>query len=147
MKVILKQDHTTLGKKGEVVSVKDGYAMNFLIPNHVAMKANASNTRVYEELKRQQSKKIAKEIADTEQLATEISKLTLEVKMKAGEDAHTYGSVSAQILSDALAEKGFKVDKKHIELEEPIRELGIFTVQVKLNNNVKTSFNVSVIQE
>jgi len=67
--------------------------------------------------------------------------------MKAGEDAHTYGSVNSQILAEALAEKGFKVDKKQIELEEPIKELGIFTIQVKLNNNVKTSFNVSVIQE
>jgi len=58
MKVILKKDHSELGKRGEVVSVKDGYAMNFLIPNHIAMKANESNTRVYEELKRQQAKKI-----------------------------------------------------------------------------------------
>jgi large subunit ribosomal protein L9 len=147
MKVILKKDHSELGKKGEVVSVKDGYAMNFLIPNHIAMKANEGNMRVYDELKRQQAKKIAKEIADTEQLGSELAKLTLEIKMKAGEDAHTYGSVNSQILSEALGEKGFKVDKKQIELEEPIKELGIFTIQVKLNNNVKTSFNVSVIQE
>lgn len=147
MKVILKQDHSTLGKIGEIVSVKDGYAMNFLIPNHIAMKASSSNTRVFEELKKQGAKKTAKAVADAEQLAAEISKLTLEIKMKAGEDSKTYGSVNAQVISEALEQKGFKVDKKHIELEHPIKELGIFTVNIKLINDVKTSFNVSVIPE
>lgn len=147
MKVILKQDHDTLGKNGEIVSVKDGYAMNFLIPNHIAMKASKSNIIVYEELKKQKSKKTAKELADTEQLASELAKLTLEIKMKAGDDSKTYGSVTPQIISEALDAHGFKVDKKHIELDEPIKELGIFTVNVKLNNNVRTTFNVSVVAE
>ena len=147
MKVILKQDHDTLGKNGEIVTVKDGYAMNFLIPNHIAMKASKSNIIVYEELKKQKAKKTAKEIADTEQLASELAKLTLEIKMKTGDDSKTYGSVTPQIISEALDSQGFKVDKKHIELDEPIKELGIFTVNVKLNNNVRTTFNVSVVAE
>ena len=87
MKVILKQDFSTLGKTGEIVTVKDGYAMNFLIPNHIAMKASDSNIIVYEEINKQRAKKIAKEIADAELLASEIAKQTLEIKMKAGEDA------------------------------------------------------------
>lgn len=147
MKVILRQDHSSLGKTGEIVSVKDGYAMNFLIPNHIAMRATESNMRVYEELKKQRAKKIAQEIADAEQLAKELEKLTLEIKMKAGEDNTTYGSVNAHIISDSLGKQGFKVDKKHIELDEPIKELGIFTVNVKLNNNVKSVLKVSVISE
>ncbi len=147
MKVILKQDYSSLGKTGEIVSVKDGYAMNFLIPNHIAMKASDSNMRVYEELKRQRAKKTAKEIADSEQLAKELEKLELEIKMKAGEDNKTYGSVNAHIISDALAVKGFNVDRKHIELEEPIKETGIFTVNIKLPNNVKTILKVSVVPE
>jgi large subunit ribosomal protein L9 len=147
MKVILKQDHSTLGKTGEIVSVRDGYAMNYLIPNHIAMKASGSNLIVYEELKRQRAKKVAKEIADVEQQAGELGKFTLEIKMKSGEDDKIYGSVNAHVISEALETKGFKIDKKQIELEEPIRELGIFTVDVKLNNNVKSILKVSVVTE
>jgi large subunit ribosomal protein L9 len=147
MKVILKQDHPALGKTGEIISVKDGYAMNFLIPNHLAMKASDSNVIVYEELKKQRAKKVAKEISDVEQLAAELGKFTLEIKMKSGEDDKIYGSVNAHVISEALETKGFKIDKKQIELEEPIRELGIFTVDVKLNNNVKSILKVSVVTE
>ena len=147
MKVILKQDHSSLGKMGEIVSVKDGYAMNYLIPNHVAMKASDSNLRVYEELKKQRAKKIAQELTDAQQLASELEKFTLEIKMKAGEEDKTYGSVTANIISEALDAKGFKIDKKQIELTEPIKELGIFTVDVKLNSNVKSILKVSVVPE
>jgi large subunit ribosomal protein L9 len=147
MKVILKQDHEKLGKIGDSLTVKDGYAMNFLIPNNIAMKATESNLRVLEELKKQKAKKVQKEIADAETLAAELGKLTLEIKVKAGEEDKIYGSVNSQMISDKLAESGFNVDKKHVMLEEPIKELGIFTVELKLNNNVKSTIKVHVDKE
>jgi len=147
MKVILKQDFEKLGKIGDSVSVKDGYAMNFLIPNHIAMKATESNLRVLDELKKQKESKLKKEIAEAEKHAADLGKLTLEIKANAGEDEKIFGSVTAQIISETLIQKGFSIDKKNILLEEPIKKLGIFTVDVKLHNNVKTSIKVWVIKD
>jgi large subunit ribosomal protein L9 len=147
MKVILKQDYEKLGKLGDAVTVKDGYAMNYLIPNNIAMKANEGNLRVLEQLKKQHEVKIKKEIANSELLAAELQKLTLDIKVKAGEENRIYGSVTSQMISEKLDEMGFKVDKKHIALEEPIKELGIFTVDIKLNNNVNSSIKINVERE
>lgn len=147
MKVILKQDYDKLGKAGEAVSVKDGYAMNYLIPNHIAVKATASNLRTLDELKKQRAKKVAKEIEDIQQLAGAISAEALVIKAKADEEDKLFGSVSAQIISEALHEKGFTVDKKHIVLEEPIKHVGEFTVDVKLPNNISTQLKVQVEKE
>jgi large subunit ribosomal protein L9 len=147
MKVILKQDYEKLGRVGDTVNVKDGYAMNFLIPHNIAMKATSSNLKVLEELKARREIKLNKETTDARTLAAELEKLTLEIKMKAGEEDRTFGSVTSQLISDALAEKGFKVDKKFIHLEEPIKHLGIFTVDIKLVNNVKSSVKVWVVKD
>lgn len=147
MKVILKQDHEKLGKIGDTVNVKDGYAMNFLIPNHIAMAANKGNLRVLEEIKKQKESKQKKEISEAEKLAAELGKLTLEVKMKAGEDDKIFGSVTPQIISEGLSEKGFSIDKKHIEIPEPIKHLGIFGAEVNLSNNVRATLKVWVVKE
>ena len=117
MKVILKQDHEKLGKTGEAINVKDGFAMNYLIPNHIVMRATDSNLRTLDELKKQKAKKTAKEITDAQTLASELEKLTLEIKAKAGDDDKLFGSVTAQNISEAIAEKGFTVDKKNILLQ------------------------------
>lgn len=147
MKVILKQDYEKLGKIGEAVNVKDGYAVNFLFPNNIAMRATEGNLKVLEGLKKQHAVKLAKETADAEQLAGLLVNTTLEIKVKTSDDEKIYGSVNPQIISEALAEKGFNLDKKHIILEEPIKQLGIYTVDVKLTNNVKTTVNVSIVKE
>jgi large subunit ribosomal protein L9 len=147
MKVILKQDYEKLGKTGDTITVKDGYALNFLIPNRIALKATGGNLKVLEEIKKQRENKVEKETLEAEALASELAKQTLEIKMNAGDDEKIFGSVSAQIISEALAQKGFNVDKKYIILEEPIKKLGIFTVEIKLNNNVKTSIKVWVIKD
>jgi large subunit ribosomal protein L9 len=147
MKVILKQDNDKLGKTGDTVTVKDGYALNYLIPNNIAMKATKGNLKVLEELKKQREKKMRQEITDAETLAAELEKLTLEIKAKSGEDEKIFGSVTPQIISESLSQKGFNVDKKHIILEEPIKKLGIFTVEIKLNNNVKTNIKVWVVKD
>jgi large subunit ribosomal protein L9 len=147
MKVILKQDYEKLGKIGDAVNVKDGYAVNYLFPNNIAMRATEGNLKVLEGLKKQHAVKIAKETADAQQLAGLLEQLTLDIKAKASDDENIYGSVNAQIISEALAEKGYNVDKKHIILEEPIKQLGIYTVDVKLSNSVKTTLKVSIVKE
>jgi large subunit ribosomal protein L9 len=147
MKVILKKDFETLGKIGDSVNVKDGYAMNFLIPNNIAMKATESNLRVLEEIKKNRELKLKKETTDAEKLAGQLGSLTLEIKAKAGDDDKIYGSVTAQIISDTLNEKGYKIEKKQIELEEPIKQIGIFPVNVKLTSNVKASLKVWIVKE
>ncbi len=147
MKVILKQDNDKLGKTGDTITVKDGYALNFLIPNNIAMRATTGNLKVLDEIKNQRENKLKKEIAEAEKISAELGKITLEIKANAGEDEKIFGSITAQIISEALAEKGYNIDKKNIELEEPIKKLGIFTVEVKLHNNVKTSIKVWVVKD
>jgi large subunit ribosomal protein L9 len=111
------------------------------------MKATESNLRVLDEIKKQKESKLKKEIAEAEKHAAELGKLTLEIKANAGEDEKIFGSVTAQIISETLIQKGFNIDKKNILLEEPIKKLGIFTVDVKLHNNVKTSIKVWVVKD
>jgi len=147
MKVILKQDYETLGKIGDSVNVKDGYAMNYLIPNNIAMRATESNLKVLAEIKKKRELKLKKDTADAEKFAGDLGNLTLEIKAKAGDDDRIYGSVNAQIISEALNEKGYKIDKKQIELEEPIKQIGIFPVNIKLTSSVKASLKVWIVKE
>jgi large subunit ribosomal protein L9 len=147
MKIILKQDHEKLGKTGDIVNVKDGFAMNFLIPNGVAMKATESNMKVLEEIKKLQAKKLEKEIEEAQKLAGELSGVQLEIKAKAADEIKLFGSVTNGTIAEALIHKGFKIDKKNILLEEPIKEIGQRTVDIKLAGNVMAQINVSVIRD
>ncbi|MCI0449914.1 MAG: 50S ribosomal protein L9 [Chlorobi bacterium] len=147
MKIILKQDHEKLGKTGDVLNVKDGYAMNYLLPNSIAMKANDSNMKVLEEIKKLQAKKLDKEIAEAQKIAAELSTVSLEIKAKAADELKLFGSVTSGTIAESLMHKGFKIDKKNILLEEPIKEIGTKTVAVKLAGNVTAQISVSVIKE
>ena len=147
MKIILKQDHEKLGKTGEVVNVKDGFAMNYLIPNGVAMKATGSNMKVLDEIKKQQAKKLEKEIAESQKLAVELSGVQLEIKAKAADDIKLFGSVTSGTIAEALIHKGYTIDKRNILLEEPIKEIGSRTVDIKLAGNVMAHISVTVTKD
>jgi len=148
MKVILKQDNENLGKTGEVVNVKDGFAMNYLIPNGVAMKANSSNMKVLDEIKKQQAKKLEKITAESQKLAGELAGIgELEIKAKAADDIKLFGSVTSGTIAEALIHKGFTIDKRNILLEEPIKEIGKKEVEIRLAGNVMAKINVSVIKD
>ncbi|MBZ0201753.1 MAG: 50S ribosomal protein L9 [Ignavibacteria bacterium] len=147
MKIILKKDHDKLGNTGEVVNVKDGFAMNYLIPNGVAMKATGSNMKVLDEIKKQQAKKLEKEIAEAQKLAGELAGVELEIKAKAADDIKLFGSVTNGTIAEALIHKGFTIDKRNVLLEEPIKELGSRTVDIKLAGNVMAKINVTVIKD
>lgn len=147
MKVILKKEHEKLGNLGDIINVKDGYAMNYLIPRGIAVKATGGSMKILDEIKKQRENRIKKEAKETENLAAELERTQVTIKVKAGEDDKIFGSVTVQMIADALAEKGYNVDKKFIALEEPIKHLGIYTVNLVFNNNVRTSLKVWVVKE
>ena len=147
MKVILRKDHEKLGSTGSVVDVTDGYARNYLIPKNLAFAASAGSMRALEEEKKQASMRTNKELKAGEHLAAELEKISITLQMKVGEDEKLFGSVTAQMIADALKEKGMDLDKRTIELEEPIKALGIYTVNVKLHASVTGKVKVWVVRE
>lgn len=147
MKVILRQDFETLGKVGDVVDVKDGYARNYLIPRNIVFRATPSNLNALEEEKKQHVRREEKQLKDAEKLRAELEKVSLTISMKVGEDDKLFGSVTSQMIADALKEKNFTVDKRNVELEEPIKTLGIFEVPVKIHGSVTAKIKVWVVRE
>lgn len=147
MKVILRKDFENLGKVGDVVDVKDGYARNFLLPKKIAYAATDGNIRALEEEKKQVSMRGKKELHQAQRLADEIEKLSITIPMKVGEDDKLFGSVTSQMIADALKEKGHSLDKRIIEMEEPIKALGIYTLNLSLFQGVTGKLKVWVVRE
>jgi large subunit ribosomal protein L9 len=147
MKVILRKDQEKLGQVGAVVDVKDGYARNFLIPKGIAYPASEGSMRALAEEKKQAERRSTKELKASEKLATELEKLSVTIKMKVGEDEKLFGSVTSQMIAEAVQEKGFNLDKRIIELPEPIKALGIYNVDVKIHQNVTGKVKVWVVRE
>jgi len=147
MKVILRKDFETLGKVGEVVNVKDGYARNYLIPKKIAYTALKSNIRALEEEKKSLLIKVGKELTAAETSAAELEKVSVTIPVQVGEEEKIFGSVTTQMISDALKEKGFDVDKRKIEMDDQIKALGIYEVNVKLHPSVSTNVKVWVVRE
>ena len=128
MKIILRQDYEPLGKAGEVVIVKDGYARNFLLPKNIAMISTKSNMKILEEEQKMAGKRKDKEKIQAESLAEELGKISITATVAVGEEDRVFGSVTAQTIADLLKEKGFEIDKRKILLEEPIKALGVYTI-------------------
>lgn len=148
MKVILKKDFDLLGDEGQIVEVKNGYARNFLIPKGIATSASKSNLISFEEIKKQRSRKVQKLTEEAKKLADELSKDFVRIQVKTGEDDRIFGSVTAQMIYDALVEKGFtNIDKKKIILKEQIKSLGEHEVELKLQHSVVSKIRVIVVQE
>ncbi len=147
MKIILRKDVDTLGKAGDVVSVKDGYARNYLIPRGIAFEATEGALRQVEEEKKQQARRLEKERTIAENLAVQLEKISITIKMKVGEEEKLFGSVTAQMIADALTEKGITIDKRLIELEEPLKALGIYDVPIKLHGGVVSKIKVWIVRE
>ncbi len=147
MKVILRKDIDTLGKIGDVITVKDGYARNYLIPRNIAYVATDSSVKTLEEEKKQQARRTEKEKKSSEALAAELEKISVTIKMKVGEEDKLFGSVTSQMIADALKEKNVILDKRQIELEEPLKTLGIFDVNVKLAGGVAGKLKVWIVRE
>lgn len=147
MKVILRQDFGKLGKIGDVVDVKDGYARNYLIPRSIVYQATPSSLRMLEEEKKQSVKRLEKDKLESEKTAAELAKLSITIKMKVGEEDKLFGSVTSQMIADAVQEKGITLDKRHIELDDSIKTLGIYDVPVRLKGGVAGTLKVWVVRE
>jgi len=147
MKVILKQDYDPLGKIGEIVQVKDGYARNFLIPREIAISATPKNMKILEEDQKMAARRKDKDRRQAETLAEELEKVSLTATLAVGEEDRVFGSVTAQIIAELLKEKGYDIDKRKIHIEEPIKALGIYSVTVKLQAEVEAKIRVWVVKE
>lgn len=147
MKVILRQNYQTLGQIGDVVEVKDGYALNFLIPRKIAFTALAGNLRALNEEKKSYDKKVKKEVSEAELLASQLEKITIEMIVKVGEEGRLYGTVTTQMVADALTEKGFNIDKRKIEIAEQIKSVGVYSVDVKVYASVTAKVKILVKEE
>lgn len=147
MKVILLQNVDRLGKIGDLVSVKEGYARNFLIPRKKATIATEGNVKLLEALKKKKAAEELKILAAAKVLAEKISALSLTIAAEAGEEEKLFGSVSNDMIAKALANEGVTVDKKDVVLEEPIKKLGVFQATVKVHPDVKASLRVWVVKK
>jgi len=147
MKVILRKNYEKLGEIGEIVEVKNGFARNFLIPRQYAYAATPGNVKAFEEEKKQILKKETKELEEAQKLATDLENVSISIPVKVGEEDKIFGTVTTQMIADSLKEKGFEVDKRKIEITEPIKALGIYSVNVKLHPKVNTAVKTWVVRE
>lgn len=144
VQVILQEDVYKLGDAGEIVSVKPGYARNYLIAQGKATIATAERVNEVEHQKRVISEKRAKELKDLEAVRNKLDGIEIEFEMQAGEEGKLFGSVTAQNLAEALAEKGLEVDRRKIALGEPIKTVGDHKVAIRLRSDVVAEFTVHV---
>jgi large subunit ribosomal protein L9 len=147
MKVILRQNFEPLGQIGDIVEVKKGYALNYLLPRKIAYTALKGNLRALEEEKKTVAKKSEQEFHDAETLAVELEKTSITIPVQVGEEDKIFGTVTTQMIADALNEKSFKIDKRKVELEEQIKTLGIYSVNIKLHPKVSSKIKVWVVRE
>lgn len=145
MKVILLQDVKSLGKKDQIVEVNDGYARNFILPKKLGVEASSGNLNTLKLQKANEAKVAAENLAKAKEFAEELSKLTVVVKMKAGEGGRAFGSVSSkEIAEEAKKQHGVDIDKKKIVLPEAIKSFGAYEITVKLHPEVQAKLKVKV---
>lgn len=147
MEVILKEDIDKLGSRGDVVKVAEGYGRNFLLPRKLAIEATKANKTVIEQMKASAVRKSATEKAGAEELAKQFDQVAVEFTRKVGEKDHLFGSVTSADIADALAAKGFNVDRRKIQLVEPLKSLGEYTIPIRLHREVTAHFKVTVNKE
>ncbi len=147
MEVILKEDVSKLGARGDVVKVAEGYGRNFLLPRKLAIEANAGNKAVVAQMKAASVRRSAKEKSQAEELAKQFGGLAVSFARRSGENDQLFGSVTSGDIADAVVKKGINLDRKQIQLHEPLKTLGEFTVSVKLHKDVTAHLKVVIEKE
>lgn len=147
MKIILRKDIEKLGKAGEIIETKNGYARNYLIPKGDAVAANSANMKIYEQERRAIERKMQQEVEEAQAFAAKLNGLSITATVQVGEEDKVFGAVTNQNIADLLAEKGVPVDRKKIILEEPLKALGVFEVPIKLHSQVEAQIKVWVVRE
>jgi len=147
MEVILREDVEKLGSRGEVVKVAAGYARNFLLPKKLAVTATESNKNIVEQERQSHLRKEAKQVGEAQDLSKLLTGVTVTILQKAGENDQLFGSVTSKDVADALAAKNFTIDRRKIQLDDPIKTLGEFKVPVRLHRDVTAEVTVVVAKE
>ena len=147
MEVILKEDVPKLGNRGDVIKVAEGYGRNFLLPHKLAIEANAGNKAVIEQMKAASVRRSAKEKSEAEALAKQFDGLEISFTRKSGENDQLFGSVTSGDIAEALEKKSFHIDRRKIQVHEPLKTIGEFTIPVKLHKDVTTHLKVVVDKE
>ena len=148
MQIILIQEVKNLGKEGDVVEVKEGYARNYLLPRKMAIEATPGNLSQIEKLRQKRALREAKELEEMKFLQSKVEGLALEFTKKAGETGKLYGSLTAREIAEGISRAvGFEFDKKYLELSEPIKELGKHHVRVNFGKGIHATITVNVLPE
>jgi large subunit ribosomal protein L9 len=148
MEVILREDIEKLGNRGQVVKVAPGYARNFLLPKRLAVLATDSNKKIVEQERQAHVRREAKQVDEAQDLAKQLTGVTVTISQKAGENDQLFGSVTSKDVADALAAKDFTaVDRRRIQMDEPIKQLGEYKIPVKLHKDVTAEITVIVVKE
>ena len=147
MEVILKEDVNKLGARGDVVKVAEGYGRNFLLPRKLAIEANSGNKAVIVQMKAASVRRSAKEKSQAEELGKQFEGLSVSFQRRSGENDQLFGSVTSGDIAEAIAKKGINIDRRQIQLHEPLKTLGEFTVPVKLHKEVTTHLKVVIEKE
>jgi len=147
MKVILVKDHPRLGLGGAVLEVADGYARNYLLPQGWAHPATAQHIRQFQQQQEKQKQLEAKRLEVSRRLAEKLKGVSITIAAAAGEEDRLYGSVTAADVAEALKREGFEIDKKQVKLEEPIKRLGIYTLEVQLGPEARVDVKVWIVKE
>ena len=145
MDVILLEDVKTLGKKGQIVKINDGYARNYVLPKKLGIEATAKNLKL---ARKREEKEAAEELAAAKELAAKIKECTVTVSMKTGEGGRTFGTVSTkEVAEEAKKQLGLDIDKKKMKLDVPIKALGNYIIQIKLHKDVTAELTVKVVEK
>ena len=144
MEVILKQDVEKLGHRGDVVNVADGYGRNYLLPRKFAMEATTANKSVIEQMKQSAIRKSAKEKAEAETVAAKMNAVVLTFERKTGGEGQLFGSVTSADIAQALEAQGFDIERRRINLDEPLRTVGEYHVPIRLHREVTVHVQVNV---
>lgn len=147
MKVILRQNYENLGTIGDVVDVKDGYARNYLIPRSIAYRATPGAMRAIDSEKKRYDAQQARLQADARSQAERLESVSITIPMRVGDDERLFGSVTSIMISEELGRQGHEVDRRTIQLEEPIKHLGMYDVPIKLHTNVTATLKVFVVNK
>jgi large subunit ribosomal protein L9 len=147
MEVILKEDVPKLGNRGDVVKVAEGYGRNYLLPRKLAIEATLANKAVIEQMKAAAVRRQAKEKSEAEALAKQFEGLSVSFQRRAGENNQLFGSVTSSDIAETLEKKSFHIDRRKIQLHEPLKSIGEFDIPVKLHKDVTTHLKVVIEKE
>lgn len=147
MKLILKSEVKNLGKAGSVINVADGYARNYLIPNNLAVEADARNIKMFHDEKKKIETKTKTIMEEARELSAKLSAISLTLTAKAGDESRLFGSITTMDIAEALKKQGLEIDRKKIILEEPIKRLGSYNAGIKVHPEITARISLTIVAE